>query len=345
MNKIPIIFFGTSDFAVPTLEALTTSELYDIRGVVTMRDRPKGRKQTLTPPPIKVAAEKLGLTTHQPEKLIVGAGLAPALGGVMHESPKPDIFVIVAYGKIIPQTIINIPTRGAINIHPSLLPKYRGPSPIQYAIKNGDTETAVTIMLIDDQMDHGPVLTQSPRYKIQGTETYPELSNRLSHIGADLLIETIPRYLDGSIKPQEQNHTQATFTKLIKKEHGHINWNNTATDIYNQFRAFQPWPGIFTFADNKRIKITNCSVGAGLAPAQNVGTQNLSPRNNRNPVRAGLTSVQDIGTIHESPDSTLNVQCSNNTTLEILELQPEGKRPMSATDFLKGYPNIKQFDK
>lgn len=249
-----IIFFGTSEFGAIVLQKLIQSGMGPLL-VVTAPDKPAGRKQNLTPPPVKLLAEKYSTQVFQPEKI--------QNSKFKIQNSKPDLIVLAAYGQIIPKEILEIPTYGALNVHPSLLPKYRGASPIQAAILNGEEKTGVTIMLMDEELDHGPILaTRKFSNKIKKI-TYQELHDELANVGADLLIETIPKWVSGEIKSQEQDHTKATYTKRITKEDGRIDWSKPAVYIERQVRAFSPWPGAFTFWKGKRVKILKAHVEQG----------------------------------------------------------------------------------
>ncbi len=308
MNKDKIVFFGTSEFAVPSLEALI-KEGYEIMAVITTPDEPTGRKQILTPPSVKIVAQKLGLKILQPKSL--------KIENLKFKIPDADVGVIASYGKIIPLEILNQPKYGFINIHPSLLPKYRGPSPIQYTLLNGDEETGVTIMKVDAQVDHGLILAKSQKLNIQN-EKFQELHNELAKIGAELLIKTLPDYLAGKIEPMEQDHNQATFTKIIKKEDGKIDWHKSAQEIYNQFRAFDVWPGIWTMWNDKILKITDCKISA--------------EQSYHNHDREYIAQVYN-------EDGIIFVPCSNGH-IQILRLQLEGGKEMPITDFLSGHKDF-----
>ena len=244
-----IVFFGTSEFAVPALEALHEAG-FDLT-VITMPDQPMGRKKILTPPPIKITAEKLGLKILQPPKLKDDTFFEE------YKSLQPDFCVIAAYGKIIAERYIDTPEYGFLNIHPSLLPKYRGPTPIQSAILNGDTETAVTIMQIDKDMDHGPILMQK-KYAIGPDETFLELHDRLANEGSKLLIEIIENF--STITPHEQDHSQATFIKIYERADGKIDWSLSPQEIYNQIRALNPEPGTWTTWQDKILNIQEARI-------------------------------------------------------------------------------------
>ncbi len=239
MENYKIVFIGTPEFGAIILKELIKE--HEPVLVITNPDKPKGRNNIITPSLVKELAQKLNIPVQHDFKNI-----------------EADLIITAAFGKIIPKHIIDLPKYGCLNVHPSLLPKYRGASPIQTAILNGEEETGVSIMLMDEKMDHGPVLSQI-KHKIDNKD-YNTLSKELAEKGAQLLIETIPKYLKGEIKPKEQNHDKATFTKIIKKEDGKIDWSRTPQEIERQIRAFNPWPGTFTFLKDKRIKILEAEV-------------------------------------------------------------------------------------
>jgi len=265
-NKPNFVFFGTSEFAVKILQKLIESG-YVPSLVVTTPDKPQGRKMILTPPPVKVFAEKHNLEIIQPEKLKaeffnldIGCPSA-SLGHPMSKSGQIvpfDLFIVAAYGKIIPKSVLEIPKFGTLNVHPSLLPKFRGPSPIQSFILSGEEKTGVTIMLMDDKIDHGPILSISNLKNQISNLNVKELGEKLAELGGQMLVDVIPRWIDGEIKAQEQNHNQATFTKKITKEDGLVNLEKASPEtIYKKFLAFQPWPGIYYFTEkaDKKIRI------------------------------------------------------------------------------------------
>ena len=237
-----IIFFGTSKFAENILKKINNISL-----VVTRPDMPQGRKKILTPPLVKVLAEQKSIPLLQPVKL--DDNFNQKISAL-----KPDIFVIAEYGNILPKSLLAIPQHGALNIHPSLLPKYRGPSPVQTALLNNETETGVTIIKLDEKMDHGPILNRQ-KIIINKQDNYTSLSKKLAQTGAELLIKTIPDYVSGKIKPQPQDHTKATFTKIIKKQDGLITEKKTAQEIHNLWRAYIEWPGIFLSNGTKLLNL------------------------------------------------------------------------------------------
>jgi len=246
------IFFGTPNFAAIILEKLIKAGFIP-EAVICNPDRPVGRKKIITPPPTKISAQKYGITILQPEIL---ANYKSQITNY-----KPDLFIVAAYAKIIPKEILEIPRFGVIGVHPSLLPKYRGSSPIQFAILNGDEETGVTLYLMDDKMDHGPILKN---YKLQITNykfTYEELLKKLAELGADLLIETLPKFLKGEITLLPQDENQATYTKKFKTEDGYVDLEkDDPLLIERKIRALNPEPGVFTFINKKRIKLLEAKI-------------------------------------------------------------------------------------
>jgi len=273
MNKLNFVFWGTPDVASKTLEILKDAG-YIPSLIITAPDKPQGRKMLITPPPVKIWAMENNIPYIQPEKLkakevwdVLGTlGRSDGDGqrkfsteNFRGEQNIPDLFCVVAYGKIIPEEILNIPKLGSINIHYSLLPKYRGASPVESAILNGDTITGITIQKMVYKMDAGPIIREE-KIDILPDEKASELKNRLIKIGGELLINILPKIIDGSIKEKEQDETQATFCKKIKKEDGLINLDDDAIKNYNKFRAYATWPRTFFFKNEKRIIITNAEL-------------------------------------------------------------------------------------
>ncbi|MGE5568453.1 MAG: methionyl-tRNA formyltransferase [Rhodospirillales bacterium] len=297
-----IVFLGTPEFAVPTLEE-TVKAGHEVTAAITQPDRPKGRSRALAEPPVKQAARRLGIPVHQPERIRTPEfveflkGLGAGAG------------VMVGYGKIIPQAVIDVFPHGIINVHASLLPKYRGAAPIQWAIANGETRTGVTTMRIDAGLDTGDILLQRET-EIGPEETAPELSPRLARMGAEVLVETLLRVEDGTIVPQPQDSTQASLAPILKKEDGRIDWTRPASEIHNRIRGFQLWPGCYTQFRFRQMQIWRARPGGEAKGAPG----SLAVRNKR-----------------------LFVACGANTSLELLEIQVEGKRRMTAVDFLNGY--------
>lgn len=243
MTKYPlrVVFFGTPEFVVPVLNTLKDN--FNLAGVVTAPDKPVGRKQTLTPSPVKLSLQGQalqGCPVLTPEKLTTD--VAQQL-----QHLQPDLIVVAAYGKIIPQFILDLPTYGALNVHPSCLPKYRGPSPIQTTILNGDKTSCITIIKMDEKMDHGPIVA-TRGISLSDQDTFDTLSKMMFHEGAELLTQIISKYIEGKIKLIEQNHDNATFTKIIHKEDGYFDINNPPSPekLDQMIRAFYPWPNVWT---------------------------------------------------------------------------------------------------
>lgn len=243
---------GTPDFAVPSLKALHDSG-HDVLAVVTQPDRPKGRGRKLTPPPVKKAALRLGYPVLQPETVRTDEFHA-------HMARlAPELYVVTAFGQILPQSLLDIPTLGSINVHASLLPRHRGAAPIHWTIIHGDTETGVTTMLMDKGMDTGDILLMD-RTAVKPDETTTELHDRLKHMGARLLIRTLQQLHDGTLERRPQDHEQATYAPMLKKTDGEIDWSLPAEQIERLIRGLTPWPGAYTFSDGMRLKIYKSSV-------------------------------------------------------------------------------------
>jgi len=298
---VKLVFLGTPEFAVPSLEALTAAG-HQIAAVYTQPDRPAGRKQELKAPPVKEAALRLGLDVRQPERIRHCVEELAAL--------KPDAMAVVGYGQIIPQAIIDIPPLGILNVHASLLPKYRGAAPIQWAIANGETVTGVTIMRIDAGLDTGDILLQEAA-EIGPEETAPELASRLAPLGARLLVQALEGLASGTITPVPQDHSQATLAPILKREDGLVDFRWPAQKIANRARGFQPWPGAWTTWRGQRLYLWRCRPADAECPA--------AP-----------------GKMF-SHERRLFAACGGNTVLEVLELQPEGRKRMDAASFLNGY--------
>lgn len=246
--ELKIIFMGTPEFGAIILEGLVKNDYKPIL-VITAPDKPVGRKQTLTSTPVKKIAKKYNIpVVHQLEEI---------------KKIKPDLIIVAAYGQILPKEILEMPKYGCLNVHPSLLPKYRGASPIQTTILNGDKETGVTIILMDEKMDHGPIIAQT-KYKIPDDINHKELDSTLAKQGATLLVKTLPKWINGEIEAKAQDEPKATYTKVLKKEDGKIDWSKSAGEIEKQIRAFYPWPGAFTFIKHKgkvlRVKILKADI-------------------------------------------------------------------------------------
>ncbi len=254
-KKIKFAFFGTPDIAAQTLEILKQNG-FEPSLIVTSPDRPQGRKMLITPPPVKVWAEANNIPILQPEK--IDENFKKQLEDSLPRGEFYSLYVVVAYGKIFPEWLIDMPKKGTLNIHYSLLPKYRGASPVQSAILNGDTETGVTIQKMVSELDAGPIVAVE-KIEIEIDEKTPELLNRLAILGAELLSKTLPEFIEDKIELTNQNHSEATFCKKIKKEDGLIDLKDDAIKNYNKFRAFYEWPRTYFFKNGKRFIITQAT--------------------------------------------------------------------------------------
>jgi methionyl-tRNA formyltransferase len=302
-----LVFAGSPAFAVPTLERL--AQAHDIRSVVTQPDRPVGRKQELQPPPVKEAALRLNLPVFQPEKIKSDESRA------LLQEIQPDCVVVVGYGQILPPWLLEMPRFGCINLHASLLPAYRGAAPIQWSVANGETTTGLTTMLMDPGLDTGPILLQWTT-QIGPEETAVELAERMSTPGADLIAETLERLQAGTVTPQPQDHSRASRAPLLKKEHGLIDWSLSAQQIANRVRGLLPWPGCYTGFRGKKLQVWRAR-----------------PYQSRERERPGVAFKPGQLLLHSD---SLFVACGQNTSLQLLELQLEGRRRVTAAEFLHG---------
>jgi methionyl-tRNA formyltransferase len=297
-----LVFCGTPAFAVPTLEKLVDAGFL-VRLVVTQPDRARGRGMELAFSPLKQAASQLNLPITQPEKIKNNNEFREQLTEL-----KPDAIIVVGYGRIIPHWMIELPALGNINLHGSLLPKYRGAAPIQWAIAWGETNTGVTTMRIDAGLDTGDILLQK-EISIEPHDTALTLGPKLAAIGSDLMVETLHGLQAGTLRARPQENAKATLAPILKKEDGRIDFHRTADDIYNRLRGFQPWPGAFTIFRGKNLSIWQAKATKREVPG---------------------------GQIRLDSDRLI-VGCGKATSLELMELQPEGKKRMSAHDFIQGY--------
>ena len=297
-----LVFCGTPQFAVPALEKLVESA-FKVCLVLTQPDRPKGRGLGLVASPVKQTALRLGLELYQPEKIKHNEELRSKLNEI-----APAAIIVVGYGRIIPGWMLQLPKYGNINLHASLLPKYRGAAPIQWAIANGEQVTGVTTMRIDEGLDTGDILLQK-ELAVLDEDTAETVSPRLAAIGAELMVETLRGLAEGTLTPSPQKDDGATLAPILKKEDGRIDFNRHAQEIYNRLRGFQPWPGAFTTFRRKTLNITAAK-----------------------PSGEGVPESQLL-----VKDDRLFVGCGNATVLELLEVQPEGKKRISARDFVHGY--------
>ncbi|HVZ84938.1 MAG TPA: methionyl-tRNA formyltransferase [Terracidiphilus sp.] len=304
-----LVFCGTPRFAVPTLEALRGAG-HEIALAVTQPDKPVGRAQELAAPPVKQAALAAGMPVTQPEKIRNNTEFRAQL-----ESIAPDAIVVVAYGRIIPPWMLALPRLGCINLHASLLPKYRGAAPIQWAVAEGETVTGNTTMLLEEGLDTGPILLQQ-QIEIAPDQTAADLFTVLAERGAPLVVETLAGLEHGSITPRPQEHALATLAPLLTREDGAMNFASyTATELKNRGRGFQPWPGAFTALNGKKLIVHRMDVAESwslVAPAD---------------AQPGQTQLDG---------DRLFVSCAQNTWLELIEVQLEGKKRMSAAEFLRG---------
>lgn len=302
MNKIKIIFFGTHNFAETILRGLIDSPLFDIKLVITQPDKAVGRKKELISPPVKILATKNKIKVEQPA----------TLKNYKIENSKYDLGITAQYGLLIPENILNTPIHGTLNIHTSLLPKYRGASPIQSAIINGETKTGVTIIKMDKGLDTGPILLQK-ELNIAPDETYIDIDQKLAKIGIFALLEAVSDYVSGKLQPKEQNNSQASTCRQFTRDDGQIDWKKTAQEIYNQYRGLTPWPGIWTTWQDKRIKLLK-----------------IKPDTNINDLQPGEVNIIDkqifVGT--------------GKNAIKILELQLEGKPVATAKNFINGHSKI-----
>ncbi len=313
-----LVFMGTPQFALPSLRALVEAG-YQIAAVYTRPDRPAGRGLRPRPPPVKELAQELGLPVRQPESLRRPEAIAEL------RALAPEVIVVCAYGQILRRPVLEVPPRGVLNVHPSLLPRHRGPSPIAAAILAGDAETGVTIMLMDEGMDTGPVLAQRS-LPVSPFDSAGTLGEKLSHLAAELLLDTLPRWLRGEITPQPQDESRATVTRLLRKEDGAIDWRLPAEEIWRRVRAYDPWPGAYTYLDGEQLHIWAAWPLAGDSGQEPGTVVALSPELAAQvPPQAGRAAFA--------------VQTGAGL-LAVLRLQRAGRRPLGSEEFLRGMPGI-----
>ncbi len=304
-----VVFMGTPDFAVPTLTALLDSE-YSVVGVVTQPDRPRGRGKAVTPSPIKELALSRQIPIIQPEKMKHPDFLSAL------QAWEADVFVVAAFGRILPKIVLDLPPRGCLNVHSSLLPKYRGAGPIQWALINGESETGITTMLMDEGMDTGPILLQEA-VMIESEDTTMELTNRLAQVGGQLLVKTLRLWEAKEITPTAQDTAVATMAPMLKKEDGAIEWDQSASTIHHRIRGLSPWPGAYTFCQQDRLSIWKAN-----------------PRVDEVAAAVGLETP---GTIVEIEKHEILVKTGEGI-LGITELQMANRKRMAVAQFLAGYP-------
>ena len=300
-----IVFMGTPDFAVPSLGALAKAG-HEICGVFTQPDKPKNRGMKLQPSPVKQKALELGLPVYQPAKMRDGEALA-----ILREL-KPELIAVAAYGKILPPDILNLPRLGCVNVHSSLLPKYRGAAPINWAILNGEDETGVTIQYMAEGVDTGDILAQV-KTPIDLNENAAQLYDRLARMGAALLIETVRELEAGTAKPAAQDHSRASYAAMLSREQSPMDWTRTARQLHDQVRGLYPWPSATAVLDGVRCKILRTAL-------------------------SGETTGKSAGTVLQGDKKGLKIACGGGNVLEVLELQPDGKKAMAASAFLLGHP-------
>jgi methionyl-tRNA formyltransferase len=310
-----IVFMGTPEFAVPSLIALTTLPDASVVGVVTRVDKPVGRARTAEFPPIKVAAIERGLHVVQP-----GSFRRPEAVKQIQEL-EPDIIIVAAFGQILPQSILSLPKYGCLNVHASLLPRYRGASPISTAILNGESETGNTIMLMDVGLDTGDILTQGV-LSIDSKDTTATLTSKLAQQGAELLLQTLPRWIAGEITPRPQNENESTMTHILRKDNGKIDWNQSAVVIDRQIRAYTPWPGTMTVWQGQPLKI----IGAHVGLSEEITATDGEPG-----------QVISMG---HGKDLHLGVICGGKSWLILDMIQLPGKRALFAPDVARGQPTL-----
>jgi len=322
-KDLNIVFMGTPEFAVPILDELCKSD-FKPKAVITASDKPIGRGQEVAPPPVKILAQNYQIPVWQPEtkENLIKQTL----------DLKPDLIVAAAYGKILPKEILDSPKYGSVNVHPSLLPKYRGSSPIQSAILNGDLKTGISIILMNEKMDEGPILAQEVA-KIEKDETSKSLEEKLSKIASKLLIKTLnywivlnemPKSAKNLVLPQQQDNSQATYTKILTKQDGKIIWDKTAQDLDQQIRAFTPWPGSFTIFKVPAVSGENKKAFA-------LKILKASPLK--------IQTEKELGQVFLTDNKELAVQTGRDCLI-IEQLQLEGGKEMSAGDFLNGHQEI-----
>jgi len=300
-----IIFLGTPNFSKSILKELIENN-FNVVAVVTKPDKPVGRGQKMKSTPVKKLSQKENITILEPGKI---SNIKSKIKKI-----EPDLGIIAAYGQIIPKEILEIPKHGFLNIHPSLLPKYRGPTPIQAAILSGDKKTGVSIILMDKKIDHGPIVAQK-EIEIK-KPTYKELFEELTKVSKNLIVKTIPKWIDNEIKPEKQDENKASYTSLLSKEDGKVDWKEKAIEIERKVRAYNPWPSTFTYLNNKLLKIFNAKVLKQNGYPKNKPSKILKTENDKLIIQTG----KDL--------------------LRLKKIQIEGKKAMSDSAFIKGHKQI-----
>ncbi|MBU0649084.1 methionyl-tRNA formyltransferase [Patescibacteria group bacterium] len=303
---IRVIFMGTPGFALPAFQALANNDKFEVIAAYTQPDRPVGKKQTLLPSAVKIFAQKQNIPVYQPADINNQTTIKQI------KLLAPDIIVVVAYGMILPTAILNIPKYGCVNIHASLLPRWRGASPIAFAILNGDVETGVTYMLMDEKLDHGPILKQI-KAPISSEDTLDTLSEKLAKLGTENLCQTLLDYVENVINPLPQDDSAATVAKSLTRDDAKIDWHEPAERVERKIRAFDPWPGTFCLWNDKRLKINKAKLGTD-------------------------EPVLEPGEVRKIDERVLIGTGQGN--LEISELQLEGKKPIQIKEFLNGFSDF-----
>jgi len=312
-RSLKLVFCGTPQFAVPALEALLTAG-HEVALAISQPDRPAGRDRQLATPPVKQTAMAAGIPVTQPEMIRNNTDFRLQL-----EAIAPDALVVVAYGRIVPPWMLALPRLGCINLHASLLPKYRGAAPIQWTIANGDAFTGNTTMLLEEGLDTGPILLQRT-IEIGPDQTAADLSLVLARAGAPLVVETLAGLADGTIRPQPQNHQGATYAPLLTREDGRMNFvARSATELYNRWRGFQPWPGAFTHLDGKKLIV-----------------HRMAAVRENDAARLGIAAPGSM----RIENHRWFAACAGNTWLQLAEVQLEGKKRLDAAEFLRGNPLV-----
>lgn len=308
-TRLRLVFCGTPEFAVPTLQALIVAG-HDLRLVVSQPDRPAGRDREVTPTPVKRTALEVGLPVVQPEKIRQNEEFRRAL-----EAAAPDAIVVVAYGRIVPPWMLALPRLGCVNLHASLLPKYRGAAPIQWAVAMGEAVTGNTTMRLEEGLDTGPILMQQT-HAIEPKQTAAELFPIIAAAGAPLVVETLEGLAGGMLHPRAQKDTEATDAPLLTREDGRMDFpSRTATELYNRWRGFQPWPGAFTALNGKKLIVHRMSVAGEFGYGKTQRAQ------------AGAVQVEN---------GRMFAACAQDSWIELIEVQLEGKKRMGAAEFLRG---------
>jgi methionyl-tRNA formyltransferase len=310
MNRV--VFMGTPEFAVPTLQML--SDHFEVVGVFTQPDKPAGRGQHLTAQPVKLYAQAHGLSIFQPRTLRDAA--------VQTQLAKlaPDVIVVAAYGLLVPKAVLDLPPHGCVNVHASLLPRYRGAAPIPAAILNGEAETGVTLMQMDEGLDTGPMIAQAS-VTIRPDDTAGTLAEQLAQVGAGLAAQVLPRWIAGDITPQPQEESRATFAPKLSKADGRLDWSDSAIVLDRRVRAFSPWPGTFTAWNGKLLHVLSVRVTDDIP-------ENAGGRASQRTPGLVVKDGHDIGVV------------TGDGLLRLVEIQLEGKRAMSAQDFARGQPTF-----